>query len=106
MTFRLWRQDGQYWHKGNALTLVLWAVSLGAHLGYDALIAGHAGLSGLGGPTTFLYFAVSLAVQRWFLAIRASRIRRNDGSSGSVPAEPCDDQHLRRSTRPPMGAEG
>jgi hypothetical protein len=72
-TFRLWWQDGRYWRKGTAVTLVLWIASLAAHLVYDDLIS-HSSASGLGNATILLYVAVSLGVQRVFLAARATRI--------------------------------
>jgi hypothetical protein len=78
-TFRLWWQDGQCWRKGTAVTLVLWIVSLAAHLGYDDLISRSSALRGLGNVTVLLYFAVSLGFQRMFLAARASRIGRTNG---------------------------
>jgi hypothetical protein len=78
-TFRLWWQDGRYWRKGTAVTLVLWIVSLAAHLVYDDLIAHSSALSGLGSATIPLYFAVSLGIQRMFLAARASRIPQRNG---------------------------
>jgi len=84
-TFRLWRQDSQCWRQGTAVTVVLWIVSLGAHLLYDALTARNATLSGLGAATAVLYFGVSLAIQRIFLGTRASRIPERDGASGPPP---------------------
>jgi hypothetical protein len=81
-TFRLWWQDGQYWRKGTAATLVLWIASLAAHLGYDDLISRSSALRGLGNATILLYFAVSLGIQRMFLAARASRIPQGNGVSG------------------------
>lgn len=80
-TFRLWWRDGKVWRKGGAVTLVLWIVSLGAHLAYDDLIASNAALNGLGDATILLYFAVSLGLQRVFLARRASHIHPGDDSS-------------------------
>ena len=74
-TFRLWWQDGQYWRKGTAVTLVLWIASLAAHLGYDDLISHSSALRGIGSATTLLYFAVSLVIQRMFLPARAMRHR-------------------------------
>jgi hypothetical protein len=76
-TFRLWWQDGQCWRKGTAVTLVLWIASLAAHLGYDDLISHSPALTGLGNATVLLYFAVSLGIQRMFLAARAARISRD-----------------------------
>jgi hypothetical protein len=81
--FRLWWQDGQYLRKGIAVTLVLWIASLAAHLVYDDLISHSSALNGLGNATILLYFAVSLGIQRMFLAARASRIPQTSGASGS-----------------------
>jgi len=81
-TFRLWWQDGQYWRKGTAVTLVLWIVSLAAHLVYGDLISHNSAVRGLGNVTILLYFAVSLGIQRIFLAARASRIPRSNRASG------------------------
>jgi hypothetical protein len=76
-TVRLWWQDGQYWRKGTWVTLVLWIVSLGAHLGYDALIARGTGQAAIGDATLLLFFAVSLTAQRVILTARARRIPRS-----------------------------
>jgi hypothetical protein len=80
-TVRLWIQDGQVWMKGNWVTGVLWAVALGAHLGYDALVArghGHAGPS-VGDATVVLYLAVSLGIQRLIVQQRANRVMPGGG---------------------------
>jgi hypothetical protein len=74
-TVRIWSQDGQVWIKGNWLTGLLWIVALGAHLGYDALVAhGHGSNGGVGAATVVLYLAVSLGVQRLVAQFRASRM--------------------------------
>jgi hypothetical protein len=74
-TTRLWSQDGQVWTKGNWLTGLLWIVALGAHLGYDALVAhGHQSGGGVGTATVVLYLAVSLGVQRLVAQLRATRM--------------------------------
>jgi hypothetical protein len=74
-TVRIWNQDGQVWIKGNWLTGLLWIVALGAHLGYDALVAhGHGSNGGVGAATVVLYLAVSLGVQRLVAQLRASRM--------------------------------
>jgi hypothetical protein len=73
-TVRLWRQDGQVWRQGTWLTVTLWIVSIGAHLGCDALIARGTGKADIGDATMLLFFAVSLTVQRWMLVARARRI--------------------------------
>jgi hypothetical protein len=81
-TFRLWWRDGQYWRKGTPITLLLWIVSLAAHLVYDDLISRSSAPRGLGNATILLYFAVSLAIQRLFLAARVARIPHGNGASG------------------------
>jgi hypothetical protein len=74
-TVRIWSQDGQVWIKGNWLTGLLWIVAVGAHLGYDALVAhGHGSNGGVGDATVILYMAVSLGVQRLVAQFRASRM--------------------------------
>ena len=73
-TVRLWRQGGQIWRRGTWLTVTLWIVSIGAHLGYDALIAHGTGKADIGDAAMLLFFAVSLTVQRWMLVARARRI--------------------------------
>jgi hypothetical protein len=74
-TVRIWNQDGQVWIKGNWPTGLLWIVALGAHLGYDALVAhGHGSNGGVGAATVVLYLAVSLGVQRLVAQLRASRM--------------------------------
>lgn len=73
-TVRIWLQDGQAWMKGNLVTAGLWVLAVGAHLGYDYLIGQHNDIGGLGGATVVLYLAVSLAVQRGIVALRAQRL--------------------------------
>jgi hypothetical protein len=73
-TVRIWMQNGQPWSQGNLLTAALWVVALGAHLGYDYLIGQHKDIGNLGGATVVLYLAVSLAVQRVIVTIRAQRL--------------------------------
>jgi hypothetical protein len=75
---RLWRQDGQVWRKGTVLTVLLWLVSLGLHLGYDAVVAR---APDFGDATMMLYFAVSVAAQRAALSARARRL--GDGGAGT-----------------------
>jgi hypothetical protein len=87
-TVRIWIQDGQAWSKGNLLTAALWVVALGAHLGYDYLIGQHKDIGNLGEVTVVLYLAVSLAIQRVIVTIRARRLdpatagRLGPGSAG------------------------
>jgi len=81
-TVHLWMQDGQAWVKGNVLTAVLWVVALGAHLGYDYLIGQHKDIGNLGDATVLLYLAVSLAIQRFIVSLRAERL--DPASAGRV----------------------
>jgi hypothetical protein len=83
---RLWRQDGQVWRKGTALTVVLWLVSLALHLGYDALVARGKADAGFGAATLLLYFAVSLTVQNIVLGTRARRLRHGGAGMERHPA--------------------
>ena len=87
-TVRVWRgPDGQLLRKGTWLTLVLWIVSLAAHLGYDDLVAGHiTGKNGgnVGDATILLYLVVTLTIQRFVLL---SRVARQE-AAGMLPAGP------------------
>jgi hypothetical protein len=73
-TVKIWMQDGQAWVKGNLLTAVLWVLALGAHLGYDYLIGQLKDIGSLGDATVMLYLAISLAVQRYIVNLRAQRL--------------------------------
>jgi hypothetical protein len=83
-TTRIWFQNGQAWSKGNWLTATLWVLAVAAHLGYDALVDTHHGLSGLGNATIVLYLAISLGVQRMIVAQRAQRL--GGGPAGPAPS--------------------
>jgi hypothetical protein len=73
-TVRIWLQDRQAWSKGNVLTAALWVVAVAAHLGYDYLIGQHKSIGDIGNATVLLYLAVSLAVQRVIVTMRAQRL--------------------------------
>ena len=82
---RLWRQDGAWWRRGTGLTLVLWFVSIGSHLGLDALVglldpAEGVG-KGLGNATLLLYLAVSLGLQH---LVVTHRVRTLPGTAEPV----------------------
>jgi hypothetical protein len=86
LTVKVWRENGQLLRKGTWLTAVLWILSLAAHLGYDALVAGHVtGKNGanVGDATIMLYLVVTLTVQRFVLLDRVRRQER----AGQLPAE-------------------
>lgn len=73
-TVRLWREDGVLYRQGNALTLLLWLVAIGAHFGLDILVDHSGGGSGLASSALVLYIAVSLGVQRLVVGRRATRL--------------------------------
>ena len=73
-TVRLWREDGQLFRQGNALTIVLWLVSIGIHFGGDTLIDSSA--KGLSTSTLLLYLAVTLGVQQVVVRYRAGQLAR------------------------------
>jgi len=82
-TVKIWMQDGQAWVKGNLLTAVLWVVAVGAHLGYDYLIGQHRDIGSLGDATVLLYVAISLAIQRYMVYLRAQRLDPAMAGTGS-----------------------
>jgi len=75
LTVKVWREGGQLLIRGSWLTGILWALALGAHLGYDYLVIG-GGKNGaaVGNSSVLLYLVVSLTVQRFVLLSRASRM--------------------------------
>jgi hypothetical protein len=73
-TVRVWLQDGSPWTQGNWVTALLWVAALAAHLGYDALLDHNKGTNGLGTATIVLYLAITLAVQRGLVLLRAQRL--------------------------------
>jgi hypothetical protein len=73
-TVRLWRADGQLWRQGTWLTLVLWLVAIGSHIGLDALIEGVGDAKGIGTASIMLYLAVSLGAQRLVVQSRANHV--------------------------------
>jgi len=85
-TVRIWLQDGQPWSRGSWVTAALWIVAVAAHLGYDALVAGH-GTANVGDATIVLYLAVSLGVQRLVVHQRAQRLAVGPARD-SAPAAP------------------
>lgn len=84
----LWRQDGAWWRRGTALTLVLWFAAIGSHLGIDALIGSvdpAEGVGrGLGNATLLLYLGLSLGLQH-LVVLR--RVRALDDAGARVPSD-------------------
>lgn len=74
LTVRLWTDGGQALRQGTWITVLLWLVSLGVHLGYDYLVIGNGSDSGLGTASLTLYFAVTYTIQRLILTARAQRL--------------------------------
>jgi hypothetical protein len=81
-TVKVWISGGVAWTQGSWLTALLWVLAVAAHLGYDALFDHHKGTSGVGSATIVLYLAISLAVQRGLVLLRA---RRLDPSAVGTP---------------------
>ncbi len=73
-TVRVRISDGAAWTQGSWVTALLWVAAVAAHLGYDALLDHHKGTSGLGSATIVLYLAITLAVQRGLVLVRARRL--------------------------------
>jgi hypothetical protein len=73
-TVRLSFRQGSWWMQGSWLTAILWVVSLGAHLGFDALVSGQHGHESLGDATILLYLAITYAVQRLVVQARSQRM--------------------------------
>lgn len=77
-TMRIWRAADGWWRRGTPLTLVLWLVSIGSHLGIEALGGHLAGagddVHGLGNATLVLYLAVSLGLQSMIVARRVAAV--------------------------------
>ena len=74
---RVWQDvSGAWWRRGNALTLVLWLLSIGSHFGVDALAGWLAGpgydIQGLGNASLLLYVAISLGLQNLLVAHRVA----------------------------------
>jgi len=74
---RIWQsEDGSWWRRGTAVTLVLWLVSIGSHFGIDVLAGKLAGptvdIHGLGNATLLLYLALSLGLQNMLVARRVA----------------------------------
>ena len=62
-TVRLWRRDGQVVRQGSWLTVLLWLVSVGGHLGLTALL--HGGGAAAAGAAALLYPASRWAHSNW-----------------------------------------
>ena len=73
-TVRLWRADGQLWRQGTWLTVVLWLVAIGSHIGLDFVIEGAGEAKGLSSASILLYLAVTLGAQRAIVQSRANRV--------------------------------
>jgi hypothetical protein len=73
----VWRNDGVLTRQGNAITVVLWIVGLGVHLGADKLIgATDSTANGLGYASLLLYFGIALAAQRFVTLRRAEHLEQ------------------------------
>jgi drug/metabolite transporter (DMT)-like permease len=84
-TVRVWLHDGRLLRQGTAVTIVLWLVAIGVHLGGDHLIAPH-DADRLGSVSLLLYLGVSLGVQRFALGERARRLLTAGAWPDDAPA--------------------
>ena len=79
----LWRDHGTLVRQGNWITVVLWIVGMGLHIGSDVVlerISPHAAT--LGSSSIVLYIAISLVVQRYVIMQRAEHaIERHQGEA-------------------------
>jgi hypothetical protein len=85
VTVKVWLQDGQVWSKGTVLTAVLWVLALAAHLGYDALLGRHHDVGSVASATVVLYLAVSFAVQRVVVMVRARQLSPSGFAGSQAP---------------------
>lgn len=74
----LWRRDGKLLRRGGVITIVIWIVGLGIHLGTE-LLSGKLDSSaqGLATNTLLIYIALSLGAQRFVLLRRAKTIEEH-----------------------------
>lgn len=82
----LWRNEaGVLMRQGNVVTVVLWLVAIGIHVGLD-YVGGDVSSSaaGLNSASILLYIAVSFGVQRLVIMERAQRMTSDDLVVGSV----------------------
>lgn len=95
LTVTIWGEaSGPAMGKGTTLTAVVWVLSFGVHLGFEAGIDQSAKMAGLGASTVLLSLAVTLAAQREFRRRRAAGIE-GPGRAG------CGDLVLTRRERWP-----
>ncbi|SIR98221.1 hypothetical protein [Williamsia sterculiae] len=82
-TIRIWRDDrGTLMSRGTWLTLVLWVVGIGVHVGIDLL-----GDQGLGQSTLVLYLGVVLFAQMLVVQMRGRALveKHNGSAKGCAP---------------------
>jgi hypothetical protein len=75
LTTHVWREDGVLYRQGDAITVMLWLVGIGLHLGLD-LATGHVDhdAAGLGSSSVLLYLALTLGIQRVLVLERADHL--------------------------------
>jgi hypothetical protein len=74
-TVRVWREGGRLLIRGSWLNGVVWAVAMGAPIGYDFLVMGGVRNGSIVfSATVVLYLVAFLGVQRFTLLSRASRL--------------------------------
>lgn len=76
-TIHVWLSGELAWRKGGVLTVLLWLLSVAAHLGYD-FIDDRGDLDGFGSATLLLFLAVTWTIQRLLIQGRARRLAAAD----------------------------
>lgn len=71
----VWREGSVLYRKGNALTVVLWAVGIAVHIGLDLVAAQlQPSTESFGSNTLLLYIALALGAQKFVVLERAKRL--------------------------------
>ncbi len=70
-TVRLWVEDGRLLRQGTAITVLLWLVAVGLHLGSDYTVRRAGGPAGAGSASMLLYLGLAFTVQSFVLRHRA-----------------------------------
>jgi len=92
-SMKVWQDDeGVWWGQGTWLSVLLWAVTIGAHVGITLLVpwlmgetvVGNPLTTGLESKTLLLYLGVSLGLQAWFREQRLTTA--SDEESSREPA--------------------
>lgn len=71
----IWRESAVLYRRGNAVTVVLWAIGLAVHIGLDLVAATlQPSSEAFGSNTLLLYIALALGAQKFVVLERAKRL--------------------------------